>query len=191
MTGAALSVKMSIAHPLAYCPTCKIAFPLATGREGGSFVVQNSTTKCPNGHFARILNAHYQSFETEARATLAALGPVTHKAVSALWEKLSRRDASPEQAQAEAERIAAGLGSIFNAASLADPTRKAILEVLFTDFAATTEPDEGPPIATITAPRIPEAEAAQRVQEKRKGGNRAFQRSLRHKQRMLMNPRTR
>ena len=31
----------------------------------------------------------------------------------------------------------------------------------------------------------------ERAQEKRKGGNRAFQRSLRHKQRMLMNPRVR
>jgi hypothetical protein len=178
---------MSIAHPLAYCPTCKTAFPLATGRVGGTFVVQNSTTKCPNGHFARILNAHYQSFETEARATLAALGPGVHRVVSALWEKLSHREVSPEQAQAEAERIDSGLGSIFNAENLTDPTRKAILEVLFTDFAATTEPDEEAPIVRPDT----EAEALQRVQEKRKGGNRAFQRSLRHKQRMLMNPRTR
>jgi hypothetical protein len=186
---------MSIAHPLAYCPTCKTAFPLATGRAGGTFVVQNSTTKCPNGHFARILNAHYQAFETEARATLAALGPGTHKVVLAIWEKLSDRGVSPEQAQAEAERIEAGLGSIFNAANLTDPTRKAILEVLFTDFAAISEPDEEPPIIrpdiTMSTPPIPEAEPLQRAQEKRKGGNRAFQRSLRHKQRTLMNPRVR
>ena len=186
---------MAIAHPLAYCPTCRSAFPLAAGRESGTVVVQNSTTKCPNGHFARILTPHYQAFETEARATLAALGPGSHKVALALWEKLSHREVSAEQAQAEAERIDSGLGSIFKQAILTDPTRKAILEVLFTDFAATSEPDAGPPIVrpdtTISAPPIPEAEALEPAQEKRKGGNRAFQRSLRHKQRMLMNPRIR
>src|SRR5258708_8046655 len=169
---------MAIAHPLAYCPTCRSAFPLAAGRESGTVVVQNSTTKCPNGHFARILNAHYQAFETEARATLAALGPGTHKTVLALWDKLSHREVSPEQSQAEAERIASGLGSIFNAANLTDPTRKAILEVLFTDLAATSEPDAEPPIvrpdATISAPPIQEAEAQEAAPENRKGVTRAF-----------------
>jgi hypothetical protein len=133
---------MPIAHPLAYCPTCKSAFPAATGREGGTFVVRNSTTNCPNGHFARIINAHYQAFETEARATLAALDQGTHKAVRALWEKLSRGETSPEQAQAEVERAKSGLGEIFNAANFTDPTRKAILEVLFTDLVATSGPDD-------------------------------------------------
>jgi hypothetical protein len=189
---------MPIAHPLAYCPTCKVAFPAATGREGGTFVVRNSTTNCPNGHFARILNKHYQAFETEARATLAALGQGTHTAVWALWEKLSRGETSPEQAQAEAERAKPGLGVIFNVANFTDPTRRAILEVLFTELVATSGPDDEPSSVqqssvqqdvTIGAPPIPEA--LPEMQEKRKGGNRAVQRWLRHKQRVLMNPRIR
>jgi len=184
---------MPIAHPLAYCPTCKIAFPAATGREGGTFVVRNSTTNCPNGHFARILNKHYQAFETEARATLAALGPGAHKAVWALWEKLSGGETSPEQAQAEAERAKPGLGSIFNGASFSDPTRKAILEVLFTDLVATSGPDDEASLVQQDVPigAPPGPEALPEMQEMRKGGNRAFQRWLRHKQRVLMNPRIR
>jgi hypothetical protein len=184
---------MPSAHPLAYCPTCKVAFPVATGREGGAFVVRNSTTNCPNGHFARILNKHYQAFETEARAALAALGQRARKAVWALWDRLSRGETSPEQAQAEAERAKPGLGAIFNAANFTDPTRKAILEVLFTDLVATSGPDDEPSLVqqdvTIGAPPVPEA--LREMEEKRKGGNRAFQRWLRHKQRVLMNPRVR
>jgi hypothetical protein len=186
---------MAMARPLAYCPTCKIAFPIATRLEGGNFVVQNSTTNCPSGHFARILNAHYQHFETEIQATLEADGRAVHQTVLALWERLSRRDMTPEQAQAEAERIKPGMGSIFSAANLADPTRKAILDTLIADFAARSEPDEEPPVVqqdvTASVPPMLEATASQEIREKRKGGNRAFQRSLRHKQRLLMNPRVR
>jgi hypothetical protein len=182
---------MPSAHPLAYCPTCKRAFPIAAGRESGTFVVRNSTTNCPNGHFARILNAHYQAFETEARAALATLGGGTHKSVWALWDRLSRGETSPEQAHAEAEIT--GLGAIFNAANLTDPTRRAILEVLFTDLVARPGPDEEPSLVqqdvTLGAPPVPDA--LRPMQEKRKGGNRAFQRSLRHRQRVLMNPRVR
>jgi hypothetical protein len=184
---------MPSAHPLAYCPTCKVAFPVAAGREGGTFVVRNSTTNCPNGHFARILNAHYQAFETEARATLATPGQGAHKAVWALWERLSRGETSPEQAQGEAERAKPGLGAIFNVTNFSDPTRRAILEVLFTDLVASPGPDEEPSLiqqdVTMGAPPVPDA--LRPVQEKRKGGNRAFQRMLRHKQRVLMNPRIR
>jgi hypothetical protein len=182
---------MPSAHPLAYCPTCKRAFPIAAGRESGTFVVRNSTTNCPNGHFARILNAHYQAFETEARAALATLGQGTHKSVWAIWERLSHGETSSEQAQAEAERT--GLGAIFNAANFSDPTRRAILEVLLTDLAARPGSYEEPSLVqqdvTMDAPPVPEA--LRPVQEKRKGGNRAFQRSLRHRQRVLMNPRVR
>lgn len=185
---------MPIAHPLAYCPTCKVAFPIAPGRESGTFVVQNSTTNCPNGHFARILNAHYQTFEAEARATLAGLGQGTHRAALALWGRLSRGEISPEQAQAEAERLKSGWGSIFDAGNFTDPTRKAILEVLFTDLATRSEPDDEPVIVqqdvAKNATEIPEATAPQE-RDKRRGSNRAFQRSLRHRQRVLMNPRVR
>jgi hypothetical protein len=182
---------MAIAHPLAYCPTCKIAFPIAPRREGGTLVFQNSTTNCPNGHFARILNAHYQTFESEIRATLEAGGRAAHKAVPTLWERLRRRETTAEQAREEAERTKPGLGSIFNAANFADPTKTAILEALIADFAATTE--YTPTIAqqNIDVAGTPEASAPQELQERRKGGNRAFQRSLRHRQRVLMNPRSR
>jgi hypothetical protein len=183
---------MAIARPLAYCPTCEVAFPIATRSEGGAFVVRNSTTNCPNGHFARILNAHYQSFEGEIQATLGAHSRTIRKAVLALWEKLCRRETTPEQARAEAERINSGLGSIFNAENFSDPTRKAILAALIPAAIAGAENDEEPITqpdhATAAAPN-PEAKAYREVQEKRKGGNRAFQRSLRHKQRVLMNPR--
>jgi hypothetical protein len=176
---------MAIAHPLAYCPTCKIAFPVAPRREGGTLVFQNSTTNCLNGHFARILNAHYQTFESEIRAALGVGGQAAHKAVPTLWEKLRREEATPEQAQEEAERTKPGLGSIFSAANFTDPTKKAILEALVTDFAAASE--YAPDIDHLT----PEANGPQEIQESRKGGNRAFQRSLRHRQRLLMNPRGR
>jgi hypothetical protein len=185
---------MTIAHPLAYCPTCRIAFPLAKRREGGAFVVQNSSTSCPNGHFARVLNAHYQAFETQVQTTLEDGGQVVRKPVLGLWRRLHRQEMTPEQAQAEAERIKPGLGSIFDAANFSDPTRKAVLEALIT-AAAGSEPDEEPSIAQQTAPAdvpaITLAKASRETEEKRKGGNRAFQRSLRHKQRLLMNPRSR
>ncbi len=187
---------MAVARPLAYCPTCEIAFPVGTRAEGGgTFVVQNSTTHCPNGHFARILNAHYQAFETEVQAALERNGPAGRKGVAALWEKLRRQQLTPEQAQAEAEKIIAGLGSIFQAANLSDPTRKAILQALIPAPAAGPEDNEAPPAVqhdvAIPVSPIHEGKAPQETQERRKGGNRAFQRSLRHKQRVLMNPRDR
>jgi hypothetical protein len=185
---------MPIAHPLAYCPTCRSAFPIATGRQGGTFVVQNSTTTCRNGHFARILNAHCQAIEAEIRGALESHGQAGRKVIRSLWDQLSRRDMTPEQAQAGADATEPGLGLIFNAANFADPTRKAILEALITDFIAGFEPDEEAPAvegAATSAPPIPEAPTHREVSEKRKGGNRANQRSLRHKQRMLMNPRVR
>jgi hypothetical protein len=198
MSSAALirvgGVEMTGADLLAYCPTCKIAFPIAKRREGGTFVVQNSSTKCPNGHFARVFNAHYQAFETEAQTTLENCGPAARKAALALWRRLSRRETTQEQAQTEAERIKPGLGSIFESANFSDPTRKAILDVLISS-AAGSEPEEEPSITqpapiSDALPR-PEATAPQEIRERRKGGNRAFQRSLRHKQRLLMNPRGR
>jgi len=198
MTGGSLDratgANMAIVHPLAYCPTCKVAFPVAPRRERGTLVFQNSTTNCPNGHFARVLNAHYQAFESEIQATLGNHGRGAHKAVPAIWGRLCRGEIAPGQAQAEAEGIRSGLGSIFSAANLADPTRKAILEVLITAFAASEHDDEPPTTqqtATIDGPPVPEAKSHREIQEKRKGGNRAFQRSLRHRQRMLMNPRGR
>src|ERR1700692_1138633 len=138
---------MAMARPLAYCPTCEVAFPIATRSGGGAFVVQNSTTHCPNGHFARILNAHYQTFESEVQEALGMHGQAARKAVMALWEKLCRQEMTPEQAQAEAEKINAGLGSIFNAANLSDPTRKAILQALIPAFDARPEHNEEPSIA--------------------------------------------
>jgi hypothetical protein len=185
---------MPIAHPLAYCPTCRAAFPIATGGGGGTFVVQNSTTTCPNGHFARILTPHYQAIEAEIRGALEGHGQAARKVIRSIWERLSRRDITPEQAQTEADTTKPGLGSIFNAANFTDPTRKAILETLIADFVAGLEPDEEAPVvegvATSASP-ISGAPAHREMPEKRKRGNRAFQRSLRHKQRMLMNPRVR
>ena len=173
---------MATVRPLAYCPTCKVAFPIATRREGGTFVVQNSTTNCPNGHFARILNAHYQAFESEIQATLATHGQGAYRAILALWEKLRRAEMAPEHAQAEAERIRPGLGSIFSATNFSDPTRKAVLEALITGFAESAD-DEEPFIAQQDATEdvspAPEVKSSQEMQAKRKGGNRAFQRSLR------------
>jgi hypothetical protein len=180
---------MAIAHPLAYCPTCRLAFPVVPRRAGGTLVFQNSTTNCPNGHFARILNEHYQTFETEIQAALDTIqGKAAHTAVMALWEKLHHRETTPEQAQEEAERIQSGLSSIFNAESFSDPVREAILEALIAIFAARSEHNEP---STIQHDVAPQANAPKEIHEKWKGGNRAYQRSLRHKQRVLMNPRSR
>ena len=173
MTGASLDratgANMAIVHPLAYCPTCKIAFPVAPRRERGTLVFQNSTTNCPNGHFARVLNAHYQAFESEIQATLEGQG--ARKAVPALWGRLCRGEMAPEQAQAEAEKIRSGLGSIFSAANFADPTRKAILEALITAFAASehgNKPSIALPTAVIDGPSFPEAKSHREIQERRK-----------------------
>jgi hypothetical protein len=185
---------MPIARPLAYCPTCRSAFPIATGGEGGTFVVQNSTTTCPNGHFARILTPHYQAIEAAIRDALESHGQAAGKSIRSLWERLSRRDIAPEQAQTEAETTKPGLGVLFDPANFADPTRKAILEALITDFIAGVEPGEEAPVVEEVAastPPISEAPIHREIPEKRKGSNRAFQRSLRHRQRMLMNPRIR
>jgi hypothetical protein len=186
---------MATAHPLAYCPTCKIAFPVAPRTEGGTLVFQNSTTNCPNGHFARILKPHYQTFQSEIQTTLEHLRPAARRAAREIWDRLCRREATAEQARAEAERVAPGLGSIFNAENVDDPVKTAILAALFGALVTTSEHSEDPSTAqqdlTSNLPVLAADESRQAVQEKRKGGNRAFQRSLRHKQRMLMNPRSR
>jgi hypothetical protein len=178
-------------QPLAYCPTCKVAFPIATRREGGTFVVQNSTTNCPNGHFARILNAHYQAIESEIQDTLASHGQGAYRAILALWERLRRAEMAPEQAQAEAERTKAGLGSLFIAENFSDPTRKAILEALISAFAASAGEEEPSIVQSADVSPDLEAKSSQEMQAIRMGGNRAIQRSLRHRQRLLMNPRGR
>jgi hypothetical protein len=183
---------MPTAHPLAYCPTCKVAFPIATRREGGAFVVQNATTHCPNGHFARILNAHYQAIEAEIGAALEHHGVGARKAVRTLWERLRRGETATEQARAEAEGIKSGLGAIFEAGNFSDPTRKAILEALITAFVESADDEEvsvSPPSAALDIPPVSGAMSPPELKPKRKGGNRAFQRGLRHRQRLLMNPR--
>jgi hypothetical protein len=179
---------MAVGRPLAYCPTCKIAFPIAPRAEGGTLVFQNSTTTCPNGHFARILNAHYQAFEAEIQAMLESNGRAAHRAALALWNRVRASEITAEQARAEVERTRPGLQSIFDAANFSDPVKKAILDALITAFVVPSGHDEEP---SIEISPTPEARALADTPEKRKGGNRAFQRSLRHKQRMLMNPRAR
>jgi hypothetical protein len=179
---------MAVGRPLGYCPTCKIAFPIAPRTEGGTLVFQNSTTTCPNGHFARILNAHYQTFEAEIQAMLESNGRAAHRAVLALWNRVRAGEITAEQARAEVESTRPGLASIFSAANFSDPVKKAILDALISAFVATSGQVEEP--LTNLSP-TPEAHAPRDIPEKRKGGNRAFQRSLRHKQRMLMNPRGR
>jgi len=165
-----------------------VAFPLAPRAEGGTLVFQNSTTTCPNGHFARILNAHYQAFEAEIQAMLELNGRAAHRAVLALWNRVRAGEITAEQARTEVERTRPGLDSIFDAVNFSDPVKKAILDALLTAFVATPERDEE---RSVDVSPPPEAQALRDMPEKRKGGNRAFQRSLRHKQRMLMNPRGR
>jgi hypothetical protein len=179
---------MAVGRPLAYCPTCRIAFPIVPRAEGGTLVFQNSTTTCPNGHFARILNAHYQAFETETQAMLESNGRAAHRAVLALWNRVRAGEITAEQARAEVEETRPGLSSIFSAPNFSDPVKKAILDALISDFVATSERDEE---RSVDASPAPEAHTRADMPEKRKGGNRAFQRSLRHKQRLLMNPRSR
>jgi hypothetical protein len=184
---------MPTAHPLAYCPTCKVAFPIATRRVGGAFVVQNSTTHCPNGHFARILNAHYQAIESEIGAALEHHGIGARKAIRSLWERVRHAEMTPEQAQAEADGTKSGLGVIFEPANFSDPTRNAILEALLTAFVGSADEEEPsvPQPSAAPDPLVDEAKSPQQIKPKRKGGNRAFQRSTRHRQRLLMNPRAR
>ena len=115
-------------------------------------------------------------------------GRAAHRAVLALWNRVRAGEITAEQARAEVERTRPGLDSIFDAVNFSDPVKKAILDALISAFVATSERDEE---RSIDVSPTPEAHALAVMPEKRKGGNRAFQRSLRHKQRMLMNPRGR
>jgi hypothetical protein len=186
------------AHPLAYCPTCKIIFPLVPP-EGGTVVFKNSTTNCPDGHFARILKAFHLGFEAEVKATLGIHHRAARRPVLALWEKLRRGEIEPQQAQAEAERTRPGLGSIFNPQNFSDPIRKAIVEALFAELAAEADPEppaasealEVPQVVVVKATPAPEADASRAMLKPRSISNRALQRHLRHQHRVLMNPRHR
>jgi hypothetical protein len=186
------------AHPLAYCPTCKIIFPLVPP-EGGTVVFKNSTTNCPDGHFARILKAVHLGFEAEVRATLGINHQAVRRPVLALWEKLRRGEIEPELAQAEAERTRPGLGLIFNPQNFSDPIRKAIVEALIADLDAEADPEppavsevpQVPQVVVVKAAPAPEADAPRAMLKPHRISNRAFQRHLRHQQRVLMNPRHR
>lgn len=180
------------ANPLAYCPTCKIVFPV-TRPEGGTVVFKNSTTSCAKEHFARILNAPQQAFESDLQATLGFHRQAVRQPALALWEKLRRREIEAEQAQADAERARRGLGALFDPANLSDPVRKAILEALIADLAAMPEPAAPPaPQIVVTDPApAPRLEPRGDLLGRPKISNRAFQRRLRHQHRMQMNPRSR
>jgi hypothetical protein len=183
------------AHPLAYCPTCKVVFPIAPP-EGGTVVFKNSTTSCPNGHFSRILKGGHQAFEAELQAAVGIHHQTIRQPILALWGKLSRGEITPVQAQAEAEQAKPGLGVLFNPANSSDPVKKAIVEALIADLGAEAEPSAEPPAApqivvANPAPASSSPEAARVIPMRPKGGNRAFQRRLRHQHRVLMNPRVR
>lgn len=186
------------AHPLAYCPTCKIIFPLVPP-EGGTVVFKNSTTNCPDGHFSRILKAAHLGFEAEVKATLGIHHQALRRPVLALWEKLRRGEIEPEQAQAEAERTRPGLGLIFNPLNFSDPIRKAIVEALIADLGAEADPEPPAVSEVLQLPQVvvanptpaPEVDAPHAMLKPRGISNRAFQRHLRHQHRVLMNPRHR
>ena len=97
------------AHPLAYCPTCKVVFPIAPP-QGGTVVFKNSTTSCRDGHFARILTPGQQAFEAQSQAALGIHYEAIRQPILALWGKLSRGEIAPALALAEAERTKPGLG---------------------------------------------------------------------------------
>ena len=181
------------AYPLAYCPTCRIVFPLVPP-QGGTLVFKNSTTHCPDGHFARILNAAHQTFEVEIRAMLGIHHQAVRRPVLALWEKLCRREIEPDAAQAEAEHTRPGLGLIFDPANFSDPVRKAIVEALIADLSAAADAEavsEAPQIVVANQPPAPRTEASCDLLKPRRASNRAFQRYLRRQQRVLMNLRHR
>ena len=180
-------------HPLAYCPTCKIVFPLVPP-QGGTLVFKNSTTKCPDGHFARILNPAHQIFEVELKATLGTHHQSVRRPILGLWEKLRRHEIEPDAAQAEAERVRPGLGSIFDPANFSDPVRKAIVEALIADLSAAADAEpvsEAPQIVVANPGPAPRIEAPCEMLKSHRISNRAYQRYLRRQQRVMMNPRHR
>jgi hypothetical protein len=198
---------MAAGHPLAYCPTCKIVFPVATRPDGG-VVIKNGMTNCANGHFARVLTAAHQAFETEIHAVLGIHPEVAREPLVPIVQRLDRGVLSVEEAQAEAEAIRPGLGSLFSDTNLSDPIKRATLTALIVaagDRSApieppAAEPDEppgvqsdepstGPPDESFAS--APVAAAQTTNMTNRKGGNRVFQRRLRHLQRLLLNPRQR
>ncbi len=62
---------------------------------------------------------------------------------------------SAEQARAEVERTRPGLASIFEAANISDPVKKAILDALITAFVATSGHDEEPSMRCFSDPGSP------------------------------------
>jgi hypothetical protein len=201
---------MAATHPLAYCPTCKIVFPVATRPDGG-VVIKNGMTNCANGHFARVLTAGYQAFEAEIHAALGIHPEIVRKPLVPIVQRLDFGVLSVAEAQAEADAIRPGLGSLFSEANISDPIKRATLTALIVG----ADVPSGPKAASVVEasppavqPDLVEPDEPTAVQEEeqsmapvsaeaapdvptRKGGNRAIQRRLRHLQRLLLNPRGR
>lgn len=203
---------MAAGHPLAYCPTCKIVFPVSTRPDGG-VVIKNGMTNCSNGHFARVLTAGHQAYESEIHAALGIHPELVRKPLLPIVRRLDRGALSAAEAQAEAEAIRPGLSSLFNDANISDPIKRATLTALIggagdgsesvkppaleSDEPPTVqadEPDAVQPTIQLEEPSsgapVPAAQTSPDMPG-RKGGNRAIQRRLRHLQRLLLNPRLR
>jgi hypothetical protein len=192
-----------MAHPLAYCPTCNIAFQTPVFNLGhGPTVLEDVVTNCPEGHAAQILDGSYETIGNNVKAELWIHDDAARKAVLALVERVRRNEITPQQAQVEAEKIKPGLGSIFNPANWSDAIRTAVISSFIlaagsglTELAKSAY-KEHPAIqqsVTVNMPPpplpAPEAKPPQKTKQPKTGGNRAVQRNQRQKQRTLMNPR--
>jgi len=114
--------------PLAYCPTCDIAFPAAAIGIGGSpFAFSNVGTACPKGHPADVIDGTYSAVGDEIFAFLSTQDQKVQEAVLALTQRVLRNEITPQQAQSAAERLKPGLGSIFNPANWSDTIRAAVI----------------------------------------------------------------
>lgn len=200
---------MAAGHPLAYCPTCKIVFPVST-RPDGSVVIKNGMTNCSNGHFARVLTAAHQAYESEIHAALGIHPELVRKPLLPIVRRLDHGVLSVAEAQVEAEAIKPGLGSLLSDPNLSDPIKRATLTALIIGDGDGSESVEPPalepdepivqadkpaavqpaiePEEPISGTPVPAAQTTPDMPS-RKGGNRAIQRRLRHLQRLLLNPR--
>jgi hypothetical protein len=196
----AKGLQMTNAHPLAYCPTCKLVFdaPINLSSKVLDVAFEGLGTTCPNGHIASILDGAYETFGDEIRGYLRLNGQIIWGSLAELVDRVNRGQITLEQARAEAERIKPGLGALFNPANWSDDTRRAILVAVISGAvgAATTEAvksltdDHTQPVIqieqniTINPPPPPPGVEVVIANK----SNRAIQRRKRNEHRRAMNP---
>jgi hypothetical protein len=107
-------------HPPAYCKSCGLLFPvtLIEVGVGGRVALAGNMINCPKcGAGAEILDGTYEHLGDKLAVFLApTVSSEARQALLALVQKLQANEISLNIAKREAERLAPGLGKIFDIA---------------------------------------------------------------------------